>query len=76
MSDLHLYVKVLENESTEKSIERTHEIIENALKVYGYSVHEIGENEDLDNEIKAFLSVDTTKEIIYEITSNLSVQLY
>lgn len=76
MNDLHLYIEILNNESTENAIERTRKIIGSTFDEYGYSIHEIGGNEDLNNEIKAFLSVDTNKEKLYEITSNLCAQLY
>jgi|GEM_PF-6982139 len=73
---LHLYVEMKDNESSESAINRTHEIIEILFSNYGYGVLEIEENEDIENEIKAFISVDTNSDNIYKITSDLSVQVY
>lgn len=74
--DLHLYVDVKENEDIKTAITRTEGIIEQKFERYGFTIHEIGENEDSENEIKAFLTVDADAETLNEVTEELSVQLY
>lgn len=76
MSDLHIYVEIIDNESLDAAINRTYSLIDQNFGVYGYAIHEIGKNEDVENEIKALLTVDAPNEKIYELPNELCYQLY
>ncbi len=77
MSDLHLYVEIINNESIDDALKRTFSLIDKVFAEYGYSVHEIEKNEDMENEIKALLTVDVPNEKVHELMGHdLSYQLY
>lgn len=42
MSDLHIYVEIIDNESLDAAINRTYSLIDQNFGVYGYAIHEIG----------------------------------
>lgn len=75
-TDLHLYVDVLENESIETATKRTNDIIESTFGNYGFSIFEIGENEELENEIKAFIAVDIEENEVFKVAKDLNIQVY
>lgn len=76
MTDLHLYIETKKNETVQQAIERTNSIIKTLFSEYGFTVLEQEENEDVDNEIKTFLSVDVTKSQAHNILNDYMYQVY